>query len=149
MWVTCGYYRLSNHVFLTTIIKEELIVRNGSQPYGRSEENLKDLFVSFEILLSPSYRVPVLYFTVKTTSGLPVTDYDTMFSEVVPENFRSQVADVGVIGGVSMTVTAKCTLNKLYELRLMRSPGSSSHWTSVILRASVQHCRCIKTSRIQ
>lgn len=88
------------------------------QPYDKSEDNLnlKSLTVTYDVLLSPSYRVPVLYFNVRDSSGSPITDQAAILTDVVLVNFRSQVADVGLIGGISMTVTTECTNNILYQL---------------------------------
>lgn len=70
-----------------------------------------DLSIAYEILLSPVYRVPVLHFTVRDSTGSPITDVNAIFSDIVPHSFQSQVANVGVIGGISLTVNA---LNMLF-----------------------------------
>jgi ubiquitin-like-conjugating enzyme ATG10 len=91
-------------------------VPRKTQPSGRAEEHepvKRTLNVTYDILLSPSYRVPVLQFHVRDASGSPVTDHATILSDVVPVDLQRQVADVGVIGGISMTVTADCTSNIL------------------------------------
>jgi hypothetical protein len=81
-----------------------MIIPGKTQPYGRKDKNL---VLNFEILLSSSYRVPVLYFTAKDSSGSPITDASTIFRDLVPAELQSQVADVGVIGGISMTVNCR------------------------------------------
>jgi ubiquitin-like-conjugating enzyme ATG10 len=55
--------------------------------------------VHYDILLSPSYRVPVVYMTA--SPPLPVSQF---FNLVVPHHFRDAMRDVGVMGALSMTV---------------------------------------------
>lgn len=96
-------------------LQEELLAPSrNKQPYEKTGGNV-NLKVTYDILLSPSYRVPVLHFSVRDSKGNPVVDQNTIFTEVVPPDFKSQVESVGVIGGISMTVTPKCTLNKLFD----------------------------------
>lgn len=61
--------------------------------------------VEYEILLSPSYSVPVLYFAIRDSTGQTVTDIELVHTLIVPEVYRSQVRDVGVMGGLSMAVS--------------------------------------------
>ena len=87
--------------------------RQKQQPHDNTGAHV-NFIVTYDILLSPSYRVPVLHFTVQDADGLPVTDQSTIFTEVVPLDFRAQVESVGVIGGLSMTVIPTCKLNTLF-----------------------------------
>jgi len=70
---------------------EETIIKNSSN----------GLFVTvhYDILLSPSYRVPVVYMTA--SPSLPVSHF---FDLVVPHHFRGAMLQVGVMGALSMTV---------------------------------------------
>lgn len=66
--------------------------------------------VDYHILLSPTYRVPVLYFFLR---NLPVTGpkgIDAVYDYLVPHQFRSELRNVGVIGGISIAVsTFRCS----------------------------------------
>lgn len=61
----------------------------------------------YDILLSPSYSVPVLYFCVREADGQLVTDLDRIYVLLVPELLRGQLRDVGVMGGISIAVSEK------------------------------------------
>ncbi|KAG9517009.1 hypothetical protein KCV07_g6466, partial [Aureobasidium melanogenum] len=54
--------------------------------------------VHYDILLSPSYRVPVVYMTA--SPPLPVSHF---FDLVVPHHFRDAMRETGVMGALSMT----------------------------------------------
>ncbi|TID27900.1 autophagy-related protein Atg10 [Venturia nashicola] len=58
--------------------------------------------VQYDIFLSPSYSVPVLYLTVRDSSGRLLTDVETVYLLLVPEVYRRQMRHVGVMGGLSM-----------------------------------------------
>ncbi|KAI5199667.1 hypothetical protein E4T38_06886 [Aureobasidium subglaciale] len=71
-------------------VDEEAIIK---QP---QDETLVTVY--YDILLSPSYRVPVVYMT--TSPPLPASQF---FNLVVPLHFQDAVRGVGVIGALSMT----------------------------------------------
>ncbi|GAB7357236.1 hypothetical protein MBLNU459_g8216t1 [Dothideomycetes sp. NU459] len=60
--------------------------------------------VTYDILLSPSYQVPVLYLSANrgpsSTCQLPLSE---LYDVVVPEATRAALQSVGVMGAVSMT----------------------------------------------
>lgn len=58
----------------------------------------------YDVVLSPSYRVPVLYFTVSDSQHRYPPNMDTLYSCVIPSMFRTQAEHVGVIGGITVTV---------------------------------------------
>jgi ubiquitin-like-conjugating enzyme ATG10 len=60
--------------------------------------------VHYDILLSPSYRVPVLYCTVVDSQHRYPPTPETLHSCVIPPKFRMQTEHVGVIGGITTTV---------------------------------------------
>ncbi|OCL11578.1 hypothetical protein AOQ84DRAFT_373869 [Glonium stellatum] len=61
------------------------------------------LTVEYNIVLSPTYQVPVLYFRFRDAGcALPLA-IDTLYQYVIPEQFKSQVESFGVIGGITMT----------------------------------------------
>ncbi|KAG9516393.1 hypothetical protein KCU93_g9141, partial [Aureobasidium melanogenum] len=69
--------------------EEAIIKRSQSCPF---------VTVHYDILLSPSYRVPVVYMTA--SPPLPVSHF---FDLVVPHHFRDAMRETGVIGALSMT----------------------------------------------
>jgi ubiquitin-like-conjugating enzyme ATG10 len=60
--------------------------------------------VHYDVLLSPSYRVPVLYFTIVDSQHRYPPTPETLHSFVIPPTFKSQTEHVGVIGGITTTV---------------------------------------------
>lgn len=61
--------------------------------------------VNYDVLLSQSYRVPVLYFTLLDATEKPIRDLDRVYKLLVPAAYKSQLRDVGVIGGISVAVS--------------------------------------------
>lgn len=62
--------------------------------------------INYDILLSPSYSVPVLYFLVRDSNGRLVTGIENVYVLLVPEVYRNQMRDVGIMGGLSMAVSS-------------------------------------------
>ncbi|KAJ8109179.1 hypothetical protein OPT61_g7650 [Boeremia exigua] len=60
--------------------------------------------IRYEIGLSPSYRVPVLYFTIADSQHRYPPTMDTLYSHIIPPTFRAQAEHVGIIGGITVTV---------------------------------------------
>jgi ubiquitin-like-conjugating enzyme ATG10 len=58
--------------------------------------------VEYDIVLSPSYCVPAVYFIIRDDDGSLITDIDLMYKLVVPRVYRDHLRDVGVMGGISM-----------------------------------------------
>ncbi|KIW03373.1 uncharacterized protein PV09_05581 [Verruconis gallopava] len=71
-------------------------------PRSQSKDG-RSFIVTYDILLSTSYRVPVLHFTVRDMAGGPVTDLASVYADMIPTSFKDQVSGIGVIGAVSMT----------------------------------------------
>ncbi|KAJ5860590.1 Autophagy-related protein 3 [Penicillium soppii] len=59
------------------------------------------LQVDYDIVWSPTYQVPVLYFGLRSHSHGPL-GLDEVYQYVVPEQYRQQLKNVGVMGGISM-----------------------------------------------
>ncbi|KAJ5774625.1 hypothetical protein N7457_009521 [Penicillium paradoxum] len=70
----------------------EALVRAHAQP---------GLQIDYDILLSPTYQVPILYFSPRWHSHGPL-GLDEVYQYVVPEQYRQELKSVGVIGGISM-----------------------------------------------
>ncbi|EEH47877.2 uncharacterized protein PADG_03961 [Paracoccidioides brasiliensis Pb18] len=76
---------------------EELI----RQPYCNSK-----LQVEYNIMLSPTYQVPILYFFVHNNANTsaktsPKGLLDIIYNRLVPAQYRSELRDVGIMGGIS------------------------------------------------
>lgn len=75
---------------------QEALVRATPQP---------SLQIDYDILLSPTYQVPILYFGLKWHNHGPL-GLDEVYQYVVPEQYRQELKSVGVMGGISMGVGA-------------------------------------------
>jgi ubiquitin-like-conjugating enzyme ATG10 len=60
--------------------------------------------IHYDVVLSPSYRIPVLYFSISDTLHRYPPTMETLYSMVIPPAFRAQAEHVGVIGGITITV---------------------------------------------
>lgn len=66
----------------------------------------KQVLVEYDIIHSPSYQVPVLYFSIKDPSfRFPPTMEETLYRYLIPSHFRTQAERIGVIGGITVTVS--------------------------------------------
>lgn len=76
---------------------EALVAPIASQDYTR--------VVQCDIAYSPTYRVPVLYLTfseVSTNKSIALPSPDEVYEILVPEDFKSPMRSVGVMGALSM-----------------------------------------------
>lgn len=55
-------------------------------------------------MFSPTYQVPVLYFTLRWHNLQGPLGLDAVYQYVVPEQYRKQLKEVGVMGGISVGV---------------------------------------------
>lgn len=60
--------------------------------------------IRYDVVLSPSYRVPVLYFNISDTRHRYPPTMETLYSHVIPQAFKAQAEHGGVIGGITVTV---------------------------------------------
>lgn len=60
--------------------------------------------VEYSILLSATYRVPVLYFGLNNLPPGSPTGIDAVYDYLITEHWRSRLSSVGIMGGISMTV---------------------------------------------
>ncbi|KAA8576581.1 hypothetical protein EYC84_006682 [Monilinia fructicola] len=59
-------------------------------------------YVSYEIHLHPTYRMPTLWFTLHDLPmGEPTFDINSVYRHLVPEEYKSQLRAIGVMGGIS------------------------------------------------
>jgi ubiquitin-like-conjugating enzyme ATG10 len=64
--------------------------------------------IHYDILLSPSYSVPVLYFYISDTMHRYPPNMDTLYSHIIAPEYVDQTKDVGVLGGITITVRCHC-----------------------------------------
>lgn len=69
------------------------------------------LQVEYNIMLSPTYQVPILYFFVHNvinnsniSAKGPEGLLDIVYNRLVPTQYRSELKDVGIMGGLSIGV---------------------------------------------
>jgi ubiquitin-like-conjugating enzyme ATG10 len=67
---------------------------------------LPTLQVDYDIVLSPTYQVPVLYFVLRWHNHPGPVGLDAVYQYVVPKQYRQQLQSVGVMGGISCGVGA-------------------------------------------
>lgn len=60
--------------------------------------------VEYNILLSPTYRVPVLYFFLRNLPANGLQGVEAVHEYLVPKQLKSGMRNVGVMGGISMSV---------------------------------------------
>jgi len=63
-------------------------------------------YVTYEIHLHPTYQMPTLWFTLHDLpNGESPFDLDSVYRYLVPEQYKSQLRSVGVMGGISAAVS--------------------------------------------
>lgn len=62
------------------------------------------IVICYDVMFSPSYRVPVVYFAVSDIQHRYPPTVETLYSHIIPPTFRAQTGHVGVIGGITVTV---------------------------------------------
>lgn len=59
--------------------------------------------IHYDIFLSPTYRVPALYFHVCDSLHRFPPTMDTLYSHILSPQYIDQTKDVGVLGGITIT----------------------------------------------
>ncbi|KAB8070683.1 autophagy-related protein Atg10 [Aspergillus leporis] len=59
------------------------------------------LQIEYSIVLSATYQVPVLYFTLRRDNHPGPLGIDEVYQYLVPDQYRSELDNVGVMGGIS------------------------------------------------
>ncbi|KAH6675575.1 hypothetical protein B0J14DRAFT_367257 [Halenospora varia] len=73
--------------------------RNEPPPYSLYSHQP---YVTYEIHLHPTYRMPTLWFTLHDLPmAEPTLDMESVYRYLVPEEYKSQLRAAGVIGGIS------------------------------------------------
>ncbi|KAI2872812.1 hypothetical protein CBS76997_10858 [Aspergillus niger] len=74
-------------------IKQEALIR--------APETSVHLQVIYNILLSPTYHVPVLYFQLRQDNHPGPLGIDAVYQYLVPEQYRKELQSIGIMGGIS------------------------------------------------
>lgn len=83
---------------------EEIELREEEDDEVAEMGNSSRTVVHYDVVLSPSYRVPVLYLSISDTLHRYPLTMETLYSVIIPSAFKAQAKNVGVIGGVTITV---------------------------------------------
>ena len=75
-----------------------------SQEAADSIDPLPSLSLEYSIVLSPTYCVPVLYFTLREGSSPSPASIDKVLRYLVPKTLQSVVSDTGILGAISLVV---------------------------------------------
>lgn len=81
---------------------QEALVRTNLHP---------TLQIDYDVVLSPTYQVPVLYFVLRWHNHQGPVGLDAVYQYVVPEQYKQQLQNVGVMGGISFGVGAHSFLS--------------------------------------
>ena len=66
--------------------------------------SLDTITVDFSVIWSPTYQVPVLWFSLQQLPRHGLSGLDAVYQYLVPDLQKSGVRQVGILGGVSMAV---------------------------------------------
>ena len=61
--------------------------------------------INYDILLSPTYRVPVLYISISDPQHRFSPTMTTLYEHLIPPHFKPQTENVGIIGAITVTVS--------------------------------------------
>ncbi|KAB8256256.1 autophagy-related protein Atg10 [Aspergillus pseudonomiae] len=67
----------------------------------RASHSSNCLHIEHDVILSPTYQVPVLYFTLRRANHPGPLGIDEVYQYLVPDQYRKELQDVGVMGGIS------------------------------------------------
>jgi ubiquitin-like-conjugating enzyme ATG10 len=65
--------------------------------------------IHYDVVLSPVYRVPVLYFSISDPLHRYPPTMATLYEHLIPSYFKAQTETGGVIGGVTINVSEHTT----------------------------------------
>lgn len=96
--------------------------------------------VVYEIMHSPSYQVPVLYFYFADPAVGNGQGIEAVYRYVVPSQHHQSLQSLGALGGIGPVVSAYnlCKVDGNVDSYCTEPP---SHGCAVLLAASVSDCR--------
>ena len=60
--------------------------------------------VEYDIALSASYHVPVLYISIYDGKRRKIIDLEAIYQLLVPSSMTEELNNVGIVGGITTTV---------------------------------------------
>lgn len=94
--------------FVRLYLTVPLFLTHGSQAALRKPAARRDGgFVTYDIVLHPTYRMPCLYFRLWGLDGESPFDLDTVFRRLVPDAFKESLRTYGGVGGISIDVSSR------------------------------------------
>jgi ubiquitin-like-conjugating enzyme ATG10 len=94
--------------------------------------------IHYDVLLSPVYYVPVLYFSISDPQHRCPPTMATLYEYLIPVEFRAQTESGGVIGGVSVQVSSPLGRNMQSTLSQQGPPHLES---PSVLHPPLSNCR--------
>lgn len=97
-------------VKLILISTKEALRPNSNGPVGLPTYSLfpHQPYVTYEIHLHPTYRMPALWFTLHDLPmGDPGFDLDSVYRYLIPEAYKPGLRAAGITGGISAAVSLK------------------------------------------
>ena len=77
----------------------------------RASSHVQTATVQYTILLSSTYRVPVLYFNIYDLPPSGPNRVDAVYKHLIPKHSLPQLSPFGVMGAISMTVRCQSSSN--------------------------------------
>ncbi|KAL4875574.1 hypothetical protein BJY04DRAFT_162002 [Aspergillus karnatakaensis] len=91
---------LTPHVEIEHALDSQLeTCEEDPEALTRTFESQETLQIDYDILLSPTYQVPVLYFILRRSDKLLGTD--EVYSSLVLDHYKKNIQSVGIMGGIS------------------------------------------------
>jgi len=84
--------------------ERETVMRKDIGARMTSSGQPPSLLVIYDVILSPSYRVPVVYIHPRKLAGYSLPSINQLRESIVPASNRSAIEGNGVCGALSMTV---------------------------------------------
>lgn len=94
--------------------------------------------IEYHIIYSNSYQVPILYFSIHDIPQTKTLSIDWVYENLVPHHLRDAAQEVGVMGGIGMTVSDMHPYSWGSVDRVTLE--SSNDRYAMLLGASLQHC---------
>jgi len=74
------------------------MIREAFKPPKNGAERVK---TDYHVLLSPTWRVPVLYFSTQWMETLTPLTLNEIYEFIVEDSSRNVIDEVGIMGGIS------------------------------------------------
>ncbi|KAL5332890.1 hypothetical protein BJX70DRAFT_392628 [Aspergillus crustosus] len=96
----CQHCDFTHSVYAENTLDAQLeVCEEDPEALTRTPDTRETLQADYEIIHSPTYQVPVLYFVLRR-SELPLGIVD-VYNYLVPDQYKSNIQTVGIMGGIS------------------------------------------------